>query len=47
MIPILTPQQMKQADETAIKRFRIPSLVLMENAGTAVADVIGNILPEN
>jgi hydroxyethylthiazole kinase-like uncharacterized protein yjeF len=45
MIPILTPKQMKQADETAIKRFRIPSLVLMENAGTAVADVIGNILP--
>ena len=45
MIPILTPQQMKQADETAIKRFRIPSLVLMENAGSAVADVIGNILP--
>ena len=45
MIPILTPQQMKQTDETAIKRFRIPSSVLMENAGTAVADVIGNILP--
>lgn len=45
MIPILTPQQVKQADENAIKRFRFPSLVLMENAGTAVADVIGNILP--
>lgn len=44
MKPILTPQQMNQADATAIKRLRIPSEELMEHAGTAVADLIGNII---
>lgn len=37
MKPILTPQQMKQADDTAIGRLHIPSLRLMEHAGLAVA----------
>lgn len=37
MIPILTPQQMLSADRFAISRLRIPSLQLMENAGSAVA----------
>ncbi|MFZ4618964.1 MAG: NAD(P)H-hydrate dehydratase [Bacteroidota bacterium] len=44
MKPILTPQQMNHADGTAIKRLRIPSAILMEQAGTAVADLIGNII---
>ncbi|MEW5800295.1 MAG: NAD(P)H-hydrate dehydratase [Bacteroidota bacterium] len=40
MIPILTPQQMKSADEYAIKRMGIPSLRLMENAGRSVVDAL-------
>jgi hydroxyethylthiazole kinase-like uncharacterized protein yjeF len=37
---ILTPEQMKRVDEYAIKRLRIPSMLLMENAGKAVVNEI-------
>ena len=37
---ILTPEQMKNVDEFAIKKLRIPSLRLMENAGKAVLEKI-------
>jgi ADP-dependent NAD(P)H-hydrate dehydratase / NAD(P)H-hydrate epimerase len=40
MITILTPQQMKAADEFAIFSLRIPSLQLMENAGKSVVEEI-------
>ncbi|MBI2427910.1 MAG: NAD(P)H-hydrate dehydratase [Ignavibacteriales bacterium] len=40
MIPILTPQQMKSADEFAIRQMGILSLQLMENAGKRVVDVL-------
>jgi NAD(P)H-hydrate epimerase len=40
MKTILTPQQMKSADEFAIKTLRIPSLRLMEKAGSAVVTEI-------
>lgn len=34
---ILSVQQMREADSNAIEKFKIPSLVLMENAGRSVA----------
>lgn len=38
MQPLVTPAEMQRCDRTAITRFRIPGILLMENAGRAVAD---------
>lgn len=38
MIPLFTAEQMQQCDRTAIETYRIPGLVLMENAGRAVVE---------
>jgi hydroxyethylthiazole kinase-like uncharacterized protein yjeF len=40
MIPILTPQQMRSADDYAIHHVGISSLQLMENAGKSVVKVL-------
>jgi len=40
----LTPQQMRKLDETTIKQYGIPGLILMENAGRGVAEKIGERL---
>lgn len=37
---LLTREESRQADENAIKRFCIPSLVLMENAGRTCAEIL-------
>ena len=37
---VATAREMQECDRTAIKRYRIPSIVLMEDAGRGVADVI-------
>lgn len=37
MQPLVTPAEMQRCDRTAIVRYRIPGLLLMENAGRAVA----------
>lgn len=34
---VVTPQQMQEIDARAIKKYKVPSLSLMENAGAAVA----------
>jgi len=44
MIPVLSRQQMRAYDELAIERFRLPSVVLMENAGRGAADVIARLV---
>ncbi len=43
---ILTGQQMKEFDSQAIKAYAIPSLILMENAGHSVAQVLLERIPD-
>ena len=40
MIPVLSRAQMRAFDKHAIEKCKVPSLVLMENAGRGAADVI-------
>jgi NAD(P)H-hydrate epimerase len=40
----VTPRQMRRYDELAWKRYGIPSLLLMENAGRAAADAASRML---
>ncbi|MCW5831181.1 MAG: hypothetical protein KIS78_01835 [Labilithrix sp.] len=40
MIPVLSRGQMRAFDAHAIQTARVPSVVLMENAGRGAADVI-------
>ncbi|HEY5610560.1 MAG TPA: NAD(P)H-hydrate epimerase, partial [Thermoanaerobaculia bacterium] len=42
---ILTSEQMRNIDRRATEQFGIPSILLMENAALAVADVIGEHFP--
>jgi len=44
-VEILTAQQMKKVDAVAIRRAGIPAIVLMENAGLAVADAATAMRP--
>lgn len=41
---ILTPNEMRQADRTAIDTFKIPGELLMENAGRSVSDYTNEII---
>jgi NAD(P)H-hydrate epimerase len=40
MQPILTAEEMRRCDETTIRKGGIPGLLLMENAGRGIADVV-------
>lgn len=46
MIPILSREQMRAFDAHAIDVSRVPSIVLMENAGRGAADVISALGPK-
>ncbi len=43
---VLDAKQMQEVDQCAIKEFKIPGLILMENAGLKVIDVIKGIFPD-
>ena len=40
----VTAKQMKRLDQLAIEKYGIPSLLLMENAGRGIADLVGTVL---
>ncbi len=42
--PVLTPQAVQRLDRLAWERYRIPTLILMEHAGLAVAREVGGVL---
>jgi NAD(P)H-hydrate epimerase len=45
MIKIVSASQMKRLDALAVKRFGIPALILMENAGSAASEEVLKMLP--
>jgi NAD(P)H-hydrate epimerase len=45
MTPVLSREQMRAFDAHAIEKCRVPSLVLMENAGRGVVDAAAGLLP--
>src|SRR5277367_1318674 len=42
---IITANEMREIDRTTTQRFGVPSLILMENAGTAVAEFVVSRYP--
>ena len=43
---VVTGEKMREIDEQAVRTFKIPSVVLMENAGRAVADQAAALVPK-
>src|SRR4030043_1787822 len=43
---VATAEQMQELDRKAIESYRIPGIVLMENAGRGATDVIFNTFPD-
>jgi hydroxyethylthiazole kinase-like uncharacterized protein yjeF len=46
MMKVTTAEQMQELDRKAIEIFRIPGIVLMENAGRGASEVIFNAFPD-
>src|SRR4030066_511731 len=46
MMKVATAEQMQELDRKAIEAYRIPGVVLMENAGRGAAEVISNTFPD-
>ena len=46
MLPVVTAEQMRAIDQWAIEEMEIPGIVLMENAGKAIADRLQKVIPE-
>jgi hydroxyethylthiazole kinase-like uncharacterized protein yjeF len=46
MIKVATAEQMQELDRKAIETYRIPGIVLMENAGRGATEVLSNTFPD-
>src|SRR5690554_1206078 len=46
MVPLYSAEQVRQADEYAIKKLGIPSIALMENASRSVYNIIIDKIPD-
>jgi len=46
MMKVATAEQMQELDRKAVETYRIPGIVLMENAGRGAAEVISNVFPD-
>jgi NAD(P)H-hydrate epimerase len=46
MMKVATAEEMQELDQKAIETYRIPGVVLMENAGRGAAEVISNVFPD-
>lgn len=46
MMKVATAEQMQELDRKAIETYRIPGVVLMENAGRGATEVISNAFPD-
>jgi hydroxyethylthiazole kinase-like uncharacterized protein yjeF len=46
MMKVTTAEQMQELDRKAIETYRIPGIVLMENAGRGAAEAISNAFPD-
>lgn len=44
---LVSASQMQEIDNTSIHKFNIPSLTLMENAGTKVAEIVKSLINKN
>ena len=44
---LVTAAQMREMDRRTIEEFGLPGIVLMENAGRAVADAAWDLLPDD
>jgi NAD(P)H-hydrate epimerase len=45
-LPALTRAQLRSVDQTAIEKYGIPGVVLMENAGSRAAEIIHQVAPQ-
>ena len=45
-LPVLTREQVRSVDQTAINEYGIPGVVLMENAGFRAAEIIDHVAPQ-
>jgi len=46
MMKVATAEEMQELDRKAIETYRIPGVVLMENAGRGATEVISNVFPD-
>ncbi len=46
MMKVATAEEMQELDRKAIETYRIPGMILMENAGKGAAEVISNTFPD-